>query len=236
MSIESQPLSTSDSVSVLFAHPYSLLREGIAEVLRGGGFQVVGQTDSIDGLRQLLDSQEADVVLLDWEVSGGNPELIETLAASIEEKGQGVVTILTGPQTPEIFMAGFRAGVNGYLSINLTAEEFLASLRMLAKGDLVVSKESALDLKEELVLKETGETKEDLSDREQEVLSLVSRGATNREIADSLSISENTVKAHLRRILDKLDVRNRQQAAAFAVQEGWVEDVMEEIESSDTPA
>jgi two-component system, NarL family, nitrate/nitrite response regulator NarL len=59
------------------------------------------------------------------------------------------------------------------------------------------------------------------------VLSLISQGATNREIANSLTIAENTVKVHLRRILDKLDLRNRQQAAAYAVQEGITEVVID---------
>jgi DNA-binding NarL/FixJ family response regulator len=68
-------------------------------------------------------------------------------------------------------------------------------------------------------------SREDLSERELEVLTLVSRGANNREIAESLTITENTVKVHLRHILERLDLRNHQRAAAYAVQEGLVKDV-----------
>jgi DNA-binding NarL/FixJ family response regulator len=222
------------STSVLLAHPNTLLREGIASVLREGGFRVVGQADSVSDLAELITIHQAEVVLLDWELSDGGPEAIESLVSLAEKESHSVIVIISRPQPTETFLAAMRAGVGGYLSVNLSASEFIDAVRMLAKGNVVVSREMAADLKEELAAQDTTEPKNELTDREREVLGLVSRGATNREIAGSLTITENTVKVHLRRILDKLDLRNRQQAAAYAVQEGLVRDVVEIIDAPDT--
>jgi RNA polymerase sigma factor (sigma-70 family) len=109
------------------------------------------------------------------------------------------------------------AGAGGCLSLNLTAEEFIESLNMIRKGDIIVSR----GIVEQLVqVLDQGNDREELfnalSERQREVISLVVNGMTNREIASTLIITENTVKVHLRNILDKLELRNRQQLAAFA--------------------
>lgn len=193
---------------------------------------MVGQTDSVADLKRLIATHKPDVVLLDWELPDGGAEAVESLVSTAEQTTKSVVAIVTRPQPAETFLAAIKTGVSGYLSVNSSPGEFLGALWMLAKGDVVVSREVAPDLKDELASKETSAPKDDLSGREREVLSLVSRKATNKEIADNLTITENTVKVHLRRILDKLDVRNRQQAAAYAAQEGLVEDVLGDIHSS----
>jgi NarL family two-component system response regulator LiaR len=95
---------------------------------------------------------------------------------------------------------------------------------VLAQGDFVVSGELASSLSQQWRDKTVPETTDGLSDREREVLVLVSTGATNKEIAQELTVTENTVKVHLRHILDKVDLRNRQQLAAYAVREGLAED------------
>ena len=230
MSVDlAHPSSSGSPTSVLLTYRHTLLREGIAGILRWGGFQVVGEAENATALKQLIATHNPDVVLLDWELLDCGVEAIESLVSMVGQESQGVVVVLTPPQPAEAFLTAIKTGVRGYLSVNISSEEFIGSLRILARGDVVVSREVAADLKHELASKETREPKDDLSPREREVLSLVSRGATNREIADNLTITENTVKVHLRRILDKLDVRNRQQAAAFAAQEGLVEDVLEDI-------
>jgi DNA-binding NarL/FixJ family response regulator len=83
-------------------------------------------------------------------------------------------------------------------------------------------------IKVELAAEQASKSKDDVSGREREVLQLVCQGATNREIAERLIVSEHTVKVHLRNILGKLNLRNRQQIAAYAVQEGLVTDIRSE--------
>jgi DNA-binding NarL/FixJ family response regulator len=118
-----------------------------------------------------------------------------------------------------------QAGARGYLSVNLSSQEFVQALHMLAKGDIVVSQDMATGVKIELDADHALKSRDDISGREQEVLQLVCEGATNREIAERLIVSEHTVKVHLRNILNKLNLRNRQQVAAYAVQEGLVTDI-----------
>jgi len=218
--------------SVLLAHPNRLIRESIASVLQGAGFRVIGQVEDEPSLRQAAVQQKPDVLLLDWEISEVRMDAIRGLAGDVPG---AIVVILTRPQQSETFVEAMREGVKGYLSVNLSPEEFVQSLRMLIKGDIVVSRDMAGEGQRVLATAKSAKPAEGLSEREREVLGLVGNGATNREIAQKLIISEHTVKVHLRNILNKLDLRNRQQAAAFAGQKGFVKDIKSEKTPDSTP-
>ncbi|MFQ6028314.1 MAG: LuxR C-terminal-related transcriptional regulator [Dehalococcoidia bacterium] len=222
-------------ISVLLAHHHTLLREGIACILASGGFSVLDQVETVAALRESIAVHQPDLVLLEWEIPDGGAEAIESVVELVKESGEGALAILTRPQPQEALMSAMRSRVDGYLSVNMTSEEFLDAVRMIARGDVIVSRDMAAEFKEELATETASDIKDELSDRELEVLSLVSRGATNREIAQSLTITQNTVKAHLRRILEKLDLRNRQHAAAYAVQEGLVDAVVVLEDSTNPP-
>lgn len=213
--------STNGQRTIVLAHRHTLLREGLMRILREAGFTVQGHTDTVSALHRLVVQHQPALVLLDWDLSDGGAEAIRALC---QEAPRGHVVILTRPQPPEVFLAAMQAGASGYLSVNLPPDEFAHALHMVANGDFVVSREMSPKLREELASNGAPEPKDGLSDREREVLSLVALGATNREIAQNLTVTENTVKVHLRRILDKLNLRNRQQAAAYAVREGLVSD------------
>lgn len=223
------PLSTRKSV--VLAHPNRLLRESIASVLEVAGFRVIAQAQDEPTLRQLAKQHKPDIILLDWEISEVRVDAVHGLA---EDVPGAIVVILTRPQPDETFVEAMRERVRGYLSVNLSPEEFVQSLRMLTKGDIVVSRDMAGEGQKALATAEPQKPVDVLSDREQEVLSLVGKGDTNREIAQKLIVSEHTVKAHLRNILNKLNLRNRQQAAAFAAQEGLVKDLKSEGNSEPT--
>ena len=211
--------------SVVVAHHHALICEGIAKILQEAGFHVVGQTDTGRSLFQLAVQHNPDIMLVDWEVSGVAPDTIRVIAEKLPHM---TVVILTQPQSTEAFLPLLQAGARGYLSVNLSSQEFVQALRMLAKGDIVVSQEMADEVKLELAADQALKSRDDISGREQEVLQLVCEGATNREIAERLIVSEHTVKVHLRNILNKLNLRNRQQVAAYAVQEGLVTDLKSE--------
>jgi len=168
---------------------------------------------------------------VDWEVPEFAPETIRVLTEKLPHM---VVVILTQPQSTEAVLPILQAGARGYLSVNLSSREFVQALLMLAKGDIVVSQEMANDVKVELAAGQASKSKDDISGREREVLQLVCEGATNREIAERLIVSEHTIKVHLRNILNKLNLRNRQQVAAYAVQEGLVTDLKSEDASGST--
>jgi len=218
--------------SIVIVHHYALVCEGIAKILQGAGFNVVGQTDTGRSLFQLAVQHNPDIMLVDWEA----PEVaLDTIRLLTGKFPRMAVVILTQPQSTEAILPILQAGARGYLSVNLSSQEFLQSLRMLAKGDIVVSQEMAAGVKVELAADQALKGRDDISGREQEVLQLVCEGATNREIAQRLIVSEHTVKVHLRNILNKLNLRNRQQVAAYAVQEGLVTDLKSEGASGLTP-
>jgi DNA-binding NarL/FixJ family response regulator len=221
----SGPNLSNYSESVVVAHHHALLCEGIAKILQEAGFHVVGQTDTGRSLFQLAVQHKPDIILVDWKVPEVAPDTIRVLT---EKLPRTTVVILTQPQSTEAVLPILQAGARGYLSVNLSSQEFVQALRMLAKGDIVVSQEMADEVKVELAADQALKSKDDISGREQEVLQLVCEGATNREIAERLIVSEHTVKVHLRNILNKLNLRNRQQVAAYAVQEGLVTDLKSE--------
>jgi DNA-binding NarL/FixJ family response regulator len=221
----SVPKLSNHAESIVIAHHHALLCEGIAKILQEARFNVVGQTDTGRSLFQLAVRHNPDIILVDWEVPEVTPDNIRVLT---EKFPRMAVVILTQPQSTEVFLPLLQAGARGYLSVNLSSQEFVQALRMLAKGDIVVSQEMAQGVKVELAADQASKSKDDISGREQEVLQLVCEGATNREIAERLIVSEHTVKVHLRNILNKLNLRNRQQVAAYAVQEGLVTELKSE--------
>src|SRR5918996_245100 len=208
----SRPLGSSPSV--LLAHNERLVREAIAGILQQAGFSVLNQTDAIDQLQQRVRQHNPDLLLLDWQLLEGQTDTVRALAREFPDSR---IVILSPAQPPPSVSTLLAAGAGGCLSLNLTAEEFIESLNMIRKGDIIVSR----GIVEQLVqVLDQGNDREELfnslSERQREVISLVVNGMTNREIASTLIITENTVKVHLRNILDKLELRNRQQLAAFA--------------------
>jgi DNA-binding NarL/FixJ family response regulator len=204
--------------SVLLAHAKQLIREAIAGVLGGAGFRILDQTDAIDQLQQRVGQHNPDLLLLDWQLLEGQ---IDTLHALAKEFPDSRIVILSPAQPPPLVSTLLEAGASGCLSLNLSSEELIESLNMINKGDIIVSRGIVKELVQGL---DQGNDPEELfnslSERQREVISLVVNGMSNREIANTLIITENTVKVHLRNILDKLDLRNRQQLAAFAAQRG----------------
>jgi RNA polymerase sigma factor (sigma-70 family) len=208
----SRPLGSSPSV--LLAHNERLVREAIAGILQLAGFSVVDQTDAIDQLQQRVRQHRPELLLLDWELLEGQTDAIFALA---REFPHSHIVILSPAQPLPSVKTFLAAGAGGCLSLSLSSEELIESLNMISKGDVIVSRGVVEQLVQRL---DQGNDREDLfnslSERQREVISLVVNGMTNREIASTLIITESTVKAHLRNILDKLDVRNRQQLAAAA--------------------
>ena len=125
-----------------------------------------------------------------------------------------------------------KSGAEGYLLKNIKAKEFLALLSGVAKGEAAISPLLATKIIEEFSrqMKETvtPPSVSELTEREIDVLKLVTDGAINKEIATSLYITENTVKYHLRNIMEKLHLRNRAQVAAYAVSKGIIPHTSEE--------
>lgn len=217
------------SLRVLLADDNVLFREGMASLLaRCDDVQVVGQAkDAAEAVRK-TSLLRPDVVLMDLAMPLGGG--VEATRRIIEERPDQTICMLTVSEQISDLFAAIRAGARGYLVKTVQLDDLCDGLHILHEGGSVVTPHLATDLLDEFArlaqgVREGPSEAEKLTGREREVLELVAQGASNKEIAQKLVIAENTVKVHLRNILDKLHLRNRQQAAAFAVQEGLVRDI-----------
>lgn len=208
-------------IRVLVADDHPLFRRGVVSVLAAEDrLEVVGE--AADGREAVEKAQELapDVVLMDLMMPhiGG----LEATSALRSLVPQANILVLTVSEKEADLFAAIKAGAKGYLLKHSDPEELVRAVFHVAEGGVIVSPDIASNLLTALKPSEVSPATEALSPREIEVLQQVAKGASNREIAAALYISENTVKTHLRNIMDKLHLVNRSQAAAYAVRAGLV--------------
>ncbi|HET8644465.1 MAG TPA: response regulator transcription factor [Vicinamibacteria bacterium] len=212
------------AIRVLLADDNVYFREGLASLLaQCADVAVVGLArDARDAVRKAA-VLRPDVVLMDLAMPEGSG--VAATRDILAERPEVAVCVLAVSERDVDLFAAVHAGARGYLSKCVSPDELHAALTQLADGGSVVTPRLAARLLAEFAVHfvDYGEAPAEvaaLSPRERQVLALVTRGLTNRAIADALVVAPNTVKVHLRNILDKLHLRNRQQAAAFATQQG----------------
>ena len=210
------------TIRILIADDEALLRMAFGMVLEAQpDMAPVGEAaDGVQAVR-LARELRPDVVLMDVRMPGTDG--IEATRQVIGVSPQSRVLILTTFDLDEYAFAGLRAGASGFLLKNTRPEELLTAIRSVAAGDAVVSPRITRRLLEHLrphIPDGGGADRDDrlcrLSTREREVLVQVGRGLSNAEIAATLYLAEATVKSHLGRILQKLELRDRIQAVIFA--------------------
>jgi DNA-binding NarL/FixJ family response regulator len=201
-------------IRILSVDDHPLIHEGIAALINSQPDMVVA-AEATTGKRALAKFREAqpDLVLMDL----GLPDMsgIEAMVSILKENAHARVIILSMSTGDVEIQQALKAGAFAYLSKNMPPQELVEVIRKVHKGKKHIPAEIATRLAEHL-----GE--ESLTDREVEVLQLVCDGSRNREIAESLFISEDTVKVHVSRIMDKLGAKDRTQAVAIAVRRGII--------------
>jgi len=217
-----------DTIKVLLVDDHALFRRGIAAVLANQqNIEIVGE--AADGLEAIRKAEETvpDVVLMDLNMPQCSG-LEATQALQIKMPQVNILVLTVSENEADLF-AAMKFGATGYILKNTEPEELIQAIFHVAQGGAIISPFMATKLLAEfkglgarVATEPTREAEAKLSPREDEVLRLVAQGATNKEIADSLFISENTVKTHLRNIMEKLHLANRSQAAAYAVKRGLV--------------
>ena len=204
------------ALSILIACPHPLKAQGIAGIVREGGHGVHSVLPDIEDF-SCTAAQRPDIIIVDGCLCGDEMERIEDLA----RQDAGAIVVLAGPERESAFIQrALGAGARGCLCCDDSADRFLHSIELLAQGAIVISREHSERLTGHSI---SSNTTNQLTRREQQIAAMVARGATNKEIADALFLSAHTVKVHLRNILDKLDLRNRQQLAAHIASEGLIE-------------
>jgi len=213
-------------LKVLLADDKEVFREGLARLLDEQEYiEVVSRCSNgkqaIDGVKET----KPDVVLIDNNISDcGSNE------ATQEIKGlfPGVqVALLTDSENEQELFSAIESGATGYLLKDMKVDDLVKAVDLIGKGEIVVSP----PLGEKLIGKfasmrqKEPERQTCLTNQELEIVKLLAKGATNKEIAETLFVTENTAKVHLKNILGKLGLRNRQQVVAYVVQRGLVTEI-----------
>lgn len=206
-------MSESNFIRIIVADDHPVVRQGLATIIeRELDMSVVGQASNGWEAKELYSKKRPDVVLMDLRM----PKLSGAAAIqNICTDNNANVIILTTYDGDEDIYNGIQAGAKGYLLKDTEPEEILYAIRTVASGQKYISKAVATKLKERM-------EKPELSQRELEVLQLITNGNTNHQIAAALFITEGTVKYHVNNILGKLGVSDRTQAVIAAVKRGIV--------------
>lgn len=212
------------TIRILLVDDHTLFRSGLKAFLsRQPDFEIVGEaSDGLEGVK-LAEQLKPDLVLLDLDmpVMSGTEALAQMLASNRELP----VVMLTVSEDAEDLKEAFVLGARGYLVKNIDAEYLVNSVRQVVAGESVMSPEmtskfvNGIRAKHLSLMPEVRpETVKSLTERERQILGCLAQGASNREMANLLNMSESTVKAHLQRIMRRFDFSSRVQAAVFAAE------------------
>lgn len=210
---------------ILIADDHTLFRDSLRSLLTAHGFEIVGEARDGNEAIELTRRLQPDIVLMDLSMPGLDG-LSATRLISAEMPQVKVIVLTASDDDAKLFEA-IKSGAQGYLLKNLESKEFFALLEGVGRGEPALTPLLASKLLQEFARppRPAAESHDPdaLTDREREVLELLVRGVTsNRKLAKNLGVSENTVKFHVRNILDKLHLHNRAQVVGFALRHGMV--------------
>lgn len=218
-------------IKVMLVDDHEMVRMGLSTALGlEDDLEVVAEADSGETALELLETTSVDLILMDVMMEGMGG--IAACRQIKEGENPPKVLMLTSSTDEKAVLSSMMAGANGYLLKNVRREELLHSLRAIHAGERTLDPAIADTVTRQL--REISEGKftpaqddpleEALSERELEVVGLIAEGKTNKEIAEVLIIAEKTARNHVSRILGKLGLTRRSQAAAWAIRAGLGED------------
>jgi DNA-binding NarL/FixJ family response regulator len=211
-----------ETIRVLLADDHPLFRDGVTHSLAGeSDLALVGQAASGEEALRLARDLLPDVVLLDITMPGKGG--LAAAAAIATACPATKIVMLTVSEHEDDLVAAFKAGARGYVLKGVSARELANVVRAVASGEVYVSPSLAAGLLVELTRGRPPDPLSELTDREREILRLVSDGLTNREIGERLHLAEKTVKHYMTNVLGKLHVRSRVEAALLAARRGLAE-------------
>lgn len=199
-------------IRILLADDHPPLRAGLAAILDSQpDLKVVAQAGS--GREVMASGESADLYILDLRMPDGDG--IQTIKALVARDPAVRVLVLTTYDNEEDIFHALEAGARGYLLKDTTKEELIAAVRKIHQGERYLPQAVAARLADRLI-------RPSLTPRELDVLRLVSRGRTNKEMASAMFISEETVKSHMKSLFQKLGVHDRAEAVSVSLQRGII--------------
>jgi DNA-binding NarL/FixJ family response regulator len=208
--------------SILIVDDAKLFQAGMSAAFKEAGFEVVGTADRALDAVSLARDTKPDIVLLDVLMPGISG--LEVVGKILDVSPGSKVVLLTSSESEEDLLKGIKAGARGYIVKDTPLGDLVEAVEAVAAGGAVVSPAMGgklFDVVAQLLRHRDliAVRRPSLTGREIEVLQLVAEGFTSREIGEKLFISENTVKNHVRNILDKLGLRSRGEAVLYALRE-----------------
>lgn len=202
-------------IRILIADDHPVVLAGLTSMLGTHvGIEVVGSASSGEEALEMIRCRPADLLLLDLRMPGMNG--IDTLHALKRAKINVRVIILTNFETDEDIYRAVQAGAQGYLLKDAPQSDMIDAIRAVYAGKRYIPRQIAARLAERMM-------RTNLTAREVEVLHMLARGLTNKEIGNTLDISSNTVRNHVNSIIEKMEVSDRTEAATAAIHRGIIE-------------
>ena len=210
---------------VLVADDHSLFRDGLVSLLDAAGFTVIGQVGDGQAAVEHAVNLRPDLVLLDLHMPVMNG--LEALRQIRQKLPDIQIVMLTVSDDENNLLEAIKSGANGYLLKQLNSQAFIKALEGLQRGEAAITRSATTKVMRSLAelsaQKSPQKSAITLSEREIEILRLVAEGLSNQDISKKVSLSENTVKYHIKNILQKLNAHNRIEAATIARRKGWLE-------------
>jgi DNA-binding NarL/FixJ family response regulator len=211
-----------EPIRLLLVDDHQHAREGIQELLEDyKEFSIIGEAtnglEAIDAAAEL----QPDLILMDIRMPSMDG-LEATKIIKFKFPTIKIVIMTVSDDITDLFEA-VKRGAQGYLLKNLNSNEWYKYLRAFAVDEAPMSQSMAFRILQEFTQSKKTKEQTPLSNREREVLQLVAQGKSNREIAESIFISEHTVKSHLKNILNELHLDNRVQLTSYAYSKGWID-------------
>jgi len=214
MKLKTSAKAAGNVIRIVLADDHPVVREGLASILEAKDIKVVGQASDGEEACRLYDKLSPDILVLDLRMPKKDGlQAVNELMSRIPKPR---IIVMTTYEGEEDVRRALSAGAKGYVLKGTKREEILETVRKVYKGEPAISPEVAAKLATSL-------TRPELSERELQVLQQMAAGKSNKEIGQVIYVSENTVKAHVKSILAKLDAMGRTEAIAIAIKRGLIQ-------------
>lgn len=216
-----------DTIRVLLVDNEEVFREGLSRLLKDQPhIEIVYQCSSGKEAIEKSDETKPDVILMSSQIT--DLEALEAVKEIRKRSPDIKVAMITRPGEVPNPLQFLKSGARAYLAKTISAIDLVKSIELISSGRIIIGHDFAKSFLDEIAFAEkvdsvqAAKTKSSLSAREIEIAILITEGYTNKEIAQKLFIAENTVKVHVKNMLKKLELRNRQQLVAYSVLQNWV--------------